>query len=397
MISKFLSLGASEVFIRGSKFLFFISMANFYNENIIYEYGFFTAIFSIVFVLSDLGYQTYIFKKLSSKNSLTEYIKYSKLAIFRLILFVFVSSFILIWFLFSNKILYFYIFIIFLSDAILSINFSFYRAKQNSKKETIIKFIIGTIFLLVSILAILKINSETLFIILALIYLSFAIYSSPYLKNKIIILFLKDFKIKNYYLMSKGSLYIFLGALFSIAYLRIDILMLNILSQEVNVSLYIIASRVLELAIIAPTIIGIIILPKLINNKHTNIKKDIFIQFLIGLIMMILFMSISPIIINIFFNKFNDSLNIINILSLGIPFILINGYIFTYLIAKNISIYYAYITFIMLALNIALNYIYIRKYGYEAAAYTTIATELLGTMLSLALLSILEKRNIKSK
>jgi O-antigen/teichoic acid export membrane protein len=393
MIAKFISLSSSELFLRASKFLFFISIANFYDESIMYEYGFLTSLFSIIFVFSDLGYQTYVFKELSSKITFTTYIQYSKLAIFRILFFIFSSLLVLLYLLYSDKELFVYIFIIFLADSIFAMDFSFYRASQNSKKESILKFSISSIYILVSILSIYKINSQIFFAIFSLSYLIFAIYSAKYLKSKIIYLFFKNFNIKTYLLISKSSFYIFLGGLFTVAYLRIDILMLDFLSNSSNVAIYTVSSRVLELSLIFPATISILIFPILIKKKYINIKKDLYIQFIIGLFVMFFFLFASPIIIDIFFRHFINSINILKILLFSIPFMLVNGYIFTLFIAKNKSKYYTLVTILMLILNISLNYIFIPLYSYEVAAYTTLLTEILGSIICILILTSVSIEN----
>ncbi|BFU78347.1 hypothetical protein ALC152_15620 [Arcobacter sp. 15-2] len=398
MIKRFISLSSSELFLRATKFLFFLSIANFYSESVIYEYGFFTALFSIVFVFSDLGYQSYILKELSSKNSFSDYIKYSKLSIFRVLIFIFISLFILLYYAYSNNILFLYIFILFLADAIFAMNFSFYRAKNNSKKETIVKFIIGIVFMLISLLSILKLDSQLLFLILSFSYLIYAIYDASYLRIKIILLFIKDFKLKKYIMISKNSLFIFLGSLFTIAYLRIDILMLDWLNISSAISLYTIASRLLELSLVVPAMISILLLPKLVKNQTINIKKDLLFQLFIGVAVMILFLFLSNFIISILFAKYIQTIVILNILLFVIPFMLINNYGFTFFIAKSMSKYYFIITMVMLLLNSILNIIFIQKYGYIAAAYTTLATEVLGSFIVVYVLRkgiLSNKRDLK--
>ncbi len=383
MIAKFFSLSSSELFLRGSKFLFFLAIANFYSQTVIYEYGLFTALFSIVFVFSDFGYQAYILKSLSSSKSYTLYIKYSQLAIFRVSLFFIISISILIYYMHSTNTIYAYIFILFLADAIFAINFSFYRAYENSKRETIVKFSIGLIFILISILVFLKVDSKIAFLILSSSYLIYAIYNAKFMRLKTVFLFIKNFRIKEYLTISQNSFFIFIGSLFTIAYLRIDILMLDWFNLTHSVSLYTIASRVLELTLIVPSMISVLLFPKLVKNKNINIKKDISIQFLIGVGVMLLFLSISSLVINRLFINYQNSIEVLNILLFSIPFMLVNGYIFTLFIAKDISRYYALITFFMFIANTILNYFYIPLYGYTMAAYTTLLTEFFGTFFAI--------------
>ncbi|MEA1916100.1 MAG: polysaccharide biosynthesis C-terminal domain-containing protein [Campylobacterota bacterium] len=386
MVVKFFSLSSSELFLRGSKFIFFLSLANFYDSDVIYEYGLFTALFSILFVFSDVGYQTLILKEMSHKNSYSNYIKYSQLSLWRVLLFSFISLFFLFYYFFTANSLFFYIFILFLADAIFATIFSFYRALHKSIEETKTKFIIGSIFIISSTCTLFLSSVHLLFLTLSFSYLAYAIVSAKFLKAKIVKLFFRSFTLQKYLLMSQNSIYIFIGSLSTIAYLRADILMLNIFNSADGVTLYSVASRVLELSLVAPAMISALLMPLLIKDAKQNLTKSILRQFFIGIAVMTLFLIISPYVVEIFFKQFIDTTELLNILLLSIPFMLVNGYVFTLFIAKDASRYYALSAFVMLLSNVILNYMYIPTDGYIAAAYTTLLTEVFGTVFALLLL-----------
>lgn len=380
MIAKFFSLTSSEFFLRGSKFLFFLVLVNFYSQNIVYEYGYFTALFSILFVFSDLGYQIFLTKELSDNNSLSTYEQSTNIAFFRVIIYIFVSSFVLMYYLFTQKEIYLFIFLLFLSDAIMAMSLAFYRAKENHKKETRFKFTIGLIFIVSSCMALFSLNIYILFSFLTLVLLSFVTYEASFINIKNLKSFMNNFCLKNYFKSIQKSFYIFGGSLATIAYLRLDILMLEWFSFKEGVVLYTIASRVLELSLIVPAMISVILLPKLVNIVKINMKKNLLIQFTIGLFVMVFFLIISTILISILFPKYTQTIVILDILLLSIPFMLLSNYGFTYFIAKNLSKYYLIIPIIMLSLNFILNYITIPIYGYQSAAWTTIVTEFIGSI-----------------
>ena len=393
MLANFFSLTVSEFFLRGSKFLLFVCLANLYSQDVVYEYGYFTALFSIVFVFSDLGYQTLITKAFAQSNSYKNYVKYASLSIFRVLLFIIISSLFIAYFLFTNSTLFVFIGILFLADAIFAMNFAFYRALHKSTKESISKFIIGIIFCFASLLAFLNFDIQILFSVFSLTYLFYSFYSSKFLRLKYLKLFILNFRLSEYLSHSKSSFYIFVAALCTIGYLRVDILMLDWLDDAYSVSIYTIASRVLELSLVIPSVISILLLPKFVQNKNTNISKNIFLQFFIGIVTMLFFLFVSTIIVEQLFKDYIVSDEILKILLLSVPFILINSYIFTFFISKNKSEIYMYITLFMLICNIILNYVYIPMFGYKAAAYTTILTEVVGSFIALVLLYLYNKNN----
>lgn len=386
MKAKFFSLTISELFLRGSKFLFFLVLTNFYGQSVVYEYGYFTALFSIVFVFSDLGYQTYLTKEFTSKVSLSKTIENINLSIFRILFFIIVSLSILIYYFFTQKEFYFYIFMLFIVDAILAMSFSFYRARDYINKEILLKFQIGSVFILISILGLFHLDIHFLFLLLAIVLIVTSSVNSLIIKWSYLQLFIKRFSFTHIFDSLKNSAYIFLASLATIVYLRIDILMLEWFGLVDGVVYYTIASRVLELTLIVPSMIAALLLPKLTQQTATNIKKDLLNQFAIGVGVMILFLLISHIIITLLFPKYLQTITILNILLLSIPFMLINNYGFTYFVAKDISKKYFIITLLMCISNIVLNLIFIPLYGYEAAAYTTLFTEALGAMIVLYIL-----------
>ena len=383
MIAKLFSLTSSEFFLRGSKFLFFLVLVNFYSENIVYEYGYFTALFSILFVFSDMGYQTFLTKELSHNNSSSIYTRSTNITFFRVIIYILISSFFLIYYFFTDKEIYIFIFFLFLSDSIMAMSLVFYRSKENHRKETNLKIIIGLIFISSSCMALFILNIYIVLSFLTSALLIFVTYEASFINLKNLKNFINTLSFKNYFKSIQKSFYIFGGSLATIAYLRLDILMLEWFSLKEGVVLYTIASRVLELSLIVPAMISVILLPRLVKIEKLNITKDILIQFTIGIFVMILFLMISTILISILFPKYTQTIIILDILLVSIPFMLISNYGFTFFIAKTLSKFYLFIPCTMLLLNFILNYITIPMYGYNAAAWTTLITECIGTIIIL--------------
>lgn len=388
MVRRFFSLTVSELFLRGAKFLFFLILANFFNQNSIYEYGYFTAFFSLIFVFSDFGFQTYIIPLLSRIKRVKFFLEYVNISFYRLIFFIFLSLPVLIFYSFSQNKLYVYIFLIFFCDGVFAMYFAYLRSYENSKSEMNIKFFIGLIFLVSCILAYFIKSLHISFIFLCCSYVFYGIYRANYMRKKYVVYFIKSLNLSYLKTSVCKSLFIYLGALATMVYLRIDILMLDWLDSQKSVALYSIASRVLELSMVVPMAISAIILPKLTNSSKQNVKFALIKHFFIGIFVMLIFLFASNFLIQTLFNKYQEAILILNILLLSIPIVLVNNYIFSYFIAKNLSKNYALITSFIAILNIILNSIFIPKYSFIGASWATLFTEFLGMVLGIYFLLV---------
>lgn len=386
MKSKFFSLTLSEFFLRGSKFLFFLILTNFYSSSVVHEYGYFTALFSILFVLSDFGYQTYLTKELSQHKSLSQYIQSINIAFSRVSFFLIISLVPLFYYFFTDKKFFLFIFLLFFVDAIVSMSFAFYRANGTYHKEINLKFIMGFIFILTSCLGFLGFDIYIVFSFLIIVLLSYSLYEASYIQRKYMSYFLSSFSLKSIFTTLDKTLFIFLASFATIAYLRIDVLMLEWFGLADGVIYYTIASRVLELTLVFPAMISALLLPRLAKTAHHHHQKELLQQFFIGVAVMLLFLLVSNFIISILFAKYTQTIAVLNILLFSIPFMLLNNYGFTFFVAKNISKYYFIITIVMLLLNCILNIIFIQMYGYISAAYTTLATEIFGSFMVIYIL-----------
>lgn len=386
MVRRFFSLTFSEFFLRGSKFLFFITIANLFSQNALYEYGYFTALFSIIFVFSDFGLQTYLTTLLAKSKSTKTFLFFANASFFRIFSFLLFSLPVLVYYTFSQNEFFIYIFLLFLADSFFALHFAYLRALHDSFSESLIKLAIAFIYILAIILAFLTDLLHVSFICLSTFYLIFALFHSKFIKAKYIKFFILKPKFSSIKNLIFQTLTILIGGVATMVYLRADILMLNWMDSEASVALYTIASRVLELSLVIPMVISAIILPKLATSSQENIKIAILKQFFIGLFVLSIFLIFSNLIIGILFEKYTNSVQILNILLLSIPIMLVNNYIFSYFIAKDKAKYYALITSIIATLNILANYLTIPTYGYIGASWATVFTEFLGLILGFYLL-----------
>lgn len=374
----------SEFTLRGSKFLLFLSLANLYSVEIIYEYSYFVALLSIISVFSDFGIQTYLSREFSIKQK-SERV-YLNISLIRVVLFIYISIPFLIYSL--NEKLGVFLFLIFLSDTLFAMNFAYLRAYRRYIRESFIKFLVAICYLFASLAPLFRVEVETLFLSLSIALTLIGVLTFSKFKIEQFFKFLLLFKFKKYlYLIQARATYIFLSSLFTIIYLRVDILMLSWLDTPDSVATYTIASRVLELSLIIPAVISAILIPKFAKSKEINFKRELILQFLIGVLVMLLFLSISKYLITTLFPNYQNAVEILEIILISIPFMLLNNYLFSYFISKKKSHLYLISTSTMALLNIVLNLLTIPKYSYFGAIYSTLSTEIVGTFLAFYLFS----------
>ena len=380
MIYKFITLASSHALLRGSKFVFFLAMTNILPKYIVAEYSYFTAIFSIVFVFSDFGIQTFLTKDMSTKKLSILHIQ---LAWFRIIAFIVCGLFISLIYWQTGELVFVFVLLVFLSETILAMHLAHLRAKEASNQENIIHICTGLAYMLMSILIFLKVDVAIVFLCFGVFLFLFSVKIGFFVKLNFLYYFLKSLDFEFVKIVLRKSTFIFVGSLATLVYLRIDIIMIELFEIKDAVIYYAIASRILELSLIVPSVISVILLPVLSKIKTTTIKTDFALHFAIGVCVMLFFFAVSHYIIDILFHQFEQTLLVLYILLCSIPFMLVNNYAFTYLVANSHSKYYAYTTCFMAILNVLLNAIFIAIYGYKAAVYTTVLTEVVGSCVSI--------------
>lgn len=203
-----------------------------------------------------------------------------------------------------------------------------------------------------------------------------ALYSQ---KNKDSLLHWKFSKLLAEKFFKQGGL-IFLGTIFAIIYLKIDLIMLRNLSSNEQVGVYAVASRLSEAFYVIPTVLMISFYPKLIK-LHSE-SKDQFIlriqQILDGFFLLALVISISVILISKNFisfaygTDFIESASVLNIHILASLFIFMRVVFSKWIIIKDV-IYLSLISQSFGALvNCALNFVLIPRYGSTGAAVATL-------------------------
>jgi O-antigen/teichoic acid export membrane protein len=376
-------LSVSEMLLKLAKFIVFVVIANVYSVEYLGLFNYIVSFLLIFSIIGELGINAYITTEQSKLKAFPD-AGILSVGIFKIVtvLVMFCFAFIIYTIMDSgNKLLLTLVAILIFSDAILTLVYSFYRAVNRFKYEFYFKTMQAFIYGFTSFW--MYYHSELGFIyfiaFIAVLNILLALFSLYKLTN--FQLYVKDsfFYIqKNFMGHFKYILPIFLATVFTTLYFRIDIIMLESMVGIESVGYYSVAYKLIEGAMVLPLMLGVVLLPKLSNNRK-NVKQDISVHFMLGLVIFVLFYFSVAYVIDFFLtNNYILSVDTAKILSYSIVIMSINTYMFTYFVAKKKSYINVKVTFVMLILNLILNYIYIPVYGMKAAAITTVATELIG-------------------
>ncbi len=165
-------------------------------------------------------------------------------------------------------------------------------------------------------------------------------------------------------------------------YLRIDIVMLGLLSGDAEVGLYFTAARVLEASFIVPHIVMLVVFPRLAQSEGARM---LFRRTLVGLSLSGLLAAMALagtgrwFIPQIYGADWARTGNILILLSLAAPAVFL-GYCLTQaLVAKDLQERYLVVALAGLILNIGLNFFLIPRFGGMGAAGATVVTEIVVT------------------
>lgn len=188
-----------------------------------------------------------------------------------------------------------------------------------------------------------------------------------------------------------GSLPYGLLAVLGLLYFRIDTVMLSYLRGDFETGIYAAGYKFLESLVFIPNALSFVLFPvfaKLHQENPVKIKsliyKNIKIMFILGLFITIIYILLIPFIINYFLPKFTLVIQVVRILSLSIPFLFVYVPISTVLTStekylKQVILF----SLIPLTFNILTNLIFIPRYGFMAAAWITVASDILSTFILL--------------
>lgn len=170
-----------------------------------------------------------------------------------------------------------------------------------------------------------------------------------------------------------------------ILYFRLGILLLSYIKGDFDTGIYGVAYRFLEAMVIFPSTLAIAFFPifaQSISAKDLNLQKlyfkAILILFVISLFVTLAFIGLLPKFIEFLLPQYKNSIEVIKILGLSIPFFFLNSLQSTYLLSQNkfikhlILISVSIICFIFIS-----NLIFIPRFSYVGTAWVTLISELI--------------------
>ena len=174
-----------------------------------------------------------------------------------------------------------------------------------------------------------------------------------------------------------------LGMIFSILYFRVDIIMLQLMTEEKAVGFYSAAYKLFEVAVVLPQSFMLVLFPTLVEEYHSDrsqfknrFKKALAIYSLIGGGIALVLWGLSREIITLIYgDQFFPSIAVLNILSWAIFLFFINFLLSNILITSGRERINTWNLVGATVLNIVLNLIWIPAYGTIGAAWATLSCE----------------------
>lgn len=182
-----------------------------------------------------------------------------------------------------------------------------------------------------------------------------------------------------------GSLPYGLLGILGLLYFRIDAVMLSYLRGSFETGIYGAAYRFLEAVIFIPAAIAAALFPTF-SQLHDIDKKEmkriyyksLRLMGVLGATLLIGYILILPLLIKLFLPNYLPAIEVIQVLSFAIPFI--------FLATPGVQLMFAsekklktviLLSCLTLAVNIALNFLFIPQFGYIAAAWITVFSDIL--------------------
>lgn len=180
-----------------------------------------------------------------------------------------------------------------------------------------------------------------------------------------------------------GSLPYSLLGILGLLYFKIDTVILSYIRGNFETGIYSAGYKFLEALAFIPNALSFALFPKFVSlhlEKKEKLKQMLFksikLMFSLGILVMIAYLLILPIIINIFLPKFSSAITVIRILSFAIPLMFIHVSAASVLLSTDRFLKQVILaSFIPLIFNIIFNLIFIPKYGFLAASWVTVLSD----------------------
>lgn len=185
-----------------------------------------------------------------------------------------------------------------------------------------------------------------------------------------------------------GSLPYGVLAVLGLLYFKIDIVILSYLRGNFETGIYATGYKFLEAVVFIPNALNFAIFPvlaKLHEESPNKIRllflKSVKTMFILGLIVMIGYVLLLPVIIESFLPKYVSAIDVVRILSLAIPFMFIHIPAASVLTSSDKYLKQVILfSIIPLAFNILLNIIFIPYFGFIAASWITVWSDIISVV-----------------
>jgi len=171
---------------------------------------------------------------------------------------------------------------------------------------------------------------------------------------------------------------------FSLAYFKLDTIILSVLRDAREVGIYSLSYKTLENVIVVWGFYMASVFPLLSKfyaegekeKFNKLLKSSFFIAVLLSAVTMSASYIFAPFIINVFGGKeFSESIVSLRILVFAIPMLFVNNLLYYRFLVKRNLLPIIIILILGLTLNGVLNLIYVPQYGYLASSFITVITE----------------------
>jgi O-antigen/teichoic acid export membrane protein len=175
-----------------------------------------------------------------------------------------------------------------------------------------------------------------------------------------------------------------LGVIFSVLYFRLDIVMLQLITDDRVVGFYSAAYKLFEVVVVLPHSLMIVLFPSLVEEFHTDrrkfkisFKKALTVYFMVGSSIALVFFGFSNEIIGLIYgNDFLFSAKVLDVLAIAISLSFMIFLLSNILIVSGWEMTNTWSLVGATILNIALNLAWIPAHGAIGAAWATVACEI---------------------
>lgn len=182
-----------------------------------------------------------------------------------------------------------------------------------------------------------------------------------------------------------GSLPYGLLGIMGLIYFKIDTLLLSYMRGNFETGIYSVAYRFLEAVIFIPSAVSMAIFPilsRLHEHDASSLKKIYFqsmqVMLFVGVLIFLIYQLILPFIVKWFLPQYLPAIGIINILAITIPFMFAHTPSTQLLLSTEKYLKPVIIlSVVTMSFNIISNIIFIPQFGFVAAAWITVSSEIL--------------------